>query len=191
MANLRLFLAVEIEPHVLDRLEEAQVTLRATYVNFRWLPRGSMHLTMKFLGGIPEEQLAALTTRIQPLVASIPACEVELSHVSAFPSWHRVNVVVAECRAPAPLGLLYERLQPAFIEMGVPAEKRPFRPHVTLARPRDRRAAGKLAPADVQFAGLRWNVRNLVLFQSHLGTGGARYEPLRHWPLAGTEPTGE
>jgi 2'-5' RNA ligase len=184
MANLRLFLAVEIEPAVLDRLEEAQRALKPDYPKLRWLHREGMHLTLKFLGGIPEERLAAMEDVVTPLVAGTPACTVELTGLAAFPSWRRVNVVVAECSSPPPLADLYGKLQPAFTAFDVPAEARPFRPHITLARPSHRRPE-PMTPADLRFAGVSWPVHELVLFQSLPGPRGAAYKALQRWEFGG------
>lgn len=182
METLRLFLAAEIDPPVLDRLVETQAALKGEYPNLRWLGREGMHLTFKFLGNVFENQVETIAGIVAPLVSGIPATPIALTQVAAFPGWRRVNVVVAECTAPPALEVLYKRLQGAFVDLNIPAEQRPFRPHITLARPRDRRNS-RMPPCELRFSGVAWTVDKLVLFQSKLGAKGARYEALRVFPL--------
>jgi 2'-5' RNA ligase len=66
---------------------------------------------------------------------------------------------------------------------GYEPEKRPFRPHVTVARTRRgtrlRRPRELSPPRALEFSG-----EALTLYRSRLGAGGARYEALRRLPLA-------
>jgi 2'-5' RNA ligase len=72
--------------------------------------------------------------------------------------------------------------------LGFPREARPFGGHVTLGRARSNRGVARIAAAlgDADPGELgAWTATEVVLFQSHLGRAGARYEAVARLPLAG------
>jgi 2'-5' RNA ligase len=80
------------------------------------------------------------------------------------------------------LGLLSEHAEESAQGAGLAPEERPFHPHLTLARIRP--------PVDVrglldEELDLSWPCDRVVVYRSHLGRGGARYEPLDSVDLIG------
>jgi 2'-5' RNA ligase len=65
---------------------------------------------------------------------------------------------------------------------GLAAESRPFQPHLTLARARDRDGAA-LTPLPPLPVLEPWRASELVLYSSHLGRPAAVYEPLQRMRL--------
>jgi 2'-5' RNA ligase len=91
--------------------------------------------------------------------------------------------VILELTPEAPLAELAAATQRGAVAAGFPPEERRFRAHATLGRLRDGRypdAAGLPPPPPSPGA-----VREVVLFQSQLGPGGSRYQPLERMPLGG------
>jgi len=78
---------------------------------------------------------------------------------------------------------LAAEVEEAVVDAGLPPEDRPFRAHLSLSRIRPPRDVGRLlesvAPLDVRMA-----VERIVLYRSHLGRGGARYEEVEEFTLA-------
>jgi 2'-5' RNA ligase len=70
--------------------------------------------------------------------------------------------------------------------LGFPPDGRPFSPHFTFGRARDARGATGLGGAIAGAAALdpvAWRAEDLVLFRSHLGPGGSRYEAVARYRL--------
>ena len=72
----------------------------------------------------------------------------------------------------------------AFASLGdeVPVEKRPFHPHLTVARS-DPPLTLPAAYTATELESDEWEVGHVILFRSHLGRPAPRYEPLARFPL--------
>ena len=134
-----------------------------------WPPRAApvkadrLHLTLHFLGDVPAHRLPEIA---EGLRAPFEPFDLELGHGEVWPN----GVAVLEpTRTPAQLERLHTALRGAVIALGLPADERPFRPHVTLAR----RALGAEPPA--QSPRLRWRAdEGHVLVRSLPGGAGYR-----------------
>jgi 2'-5' RNA ligase len=188
--NLRLFLALEPSEAVRRRLAALQAELRRGDARdaVRWVAAENVHLTLHFLGAVPEERVAPLAAAARAAAADAVPFALEVAGAGSFPNARRARVVWAGvggdvgalARLVAALG---ERLAP----LGHVPEARPFSPHLTLGRSRDPRGAPGLAAA-LAHAGdgappAAWRVGEVVLFRSQLSPRGPRYEALARLPL--------
>jgi 2'-5' RNA ligase len=166
MTALRLFVALDLP----DPVREALAALRPDPAVWRPVAPESLHITLAFLGSRPSEDVPV----IEPVVFDEGAApRLALGDVLLLP---RVLTVAIE-DPDGTLATLQARVSSALTAAGVytPA-KRPFRPHVTVARLRPRTRAPREAalPIDrLQFSG-----EAVTLYASRLHPSGARYEPL-------------
>ena len=191
--NLRLFVALEPPELVRRRLAALQAELQraagGAAGEVRWAAPESVHLTLQFLGGVPEERRPAVEAAIQAAAAASPLLPLAVSGTGAFPTVRRARVVWAGIAGDvAPLAALVAALGRALAPLGFTPEARPFSPHLTLGRARDRSGAAGLAAA-LGHAGegppAPWRAGEVVLFRSHLSPLGSRYEALARAPLGG------
>jgi 2'-5' RNA ligase len=152
----------------------------------------SLHVTLAFLGSRPPAQLAELEPIVEALAA--PAPSLELLDPVARPPRGRPGLFALPARSPG-AELLQAGLRERLVAAGLyEPEKRPFWPHVTIARVRSEgrgsrrpqalaRGPGKLP------AGLRkpWFCRRVTLYRSELQPSGARYVPLAQVELSQTD----
>lgn len=149
----------------------------------------ALHLTLAFLGNRPPRQVA----EIEPILASMqaPAPTCELLDAVARPPRGRAGLFALSVRSPEAEGLQAD-LQGRLVAAGLhESPKRPFWPHVTVARVRTeepgsrRLQAVSRAPENLP-AGLRksWFCRRVTLYRSVLQSGGARYVPLAQVELS-------
>lgn len=153
--------------------------------------RAPSHITLRFLGEIGPDRLAALDPPLREVARKFPPFRIRLDGVGAFPDRHRPRVLwIGVTDGRAALVDLAERVRRA-LEPVVGVDPTPFAPHLTLFRvrsPPDRTAAEELlggqrpmpAPRDVE-------VRQLLLKESELGRGGAVHRVVGTFPLAGRE----
>jgi RNA 2',3'-cyclic 3'-phosphodiesterase len=181
---LRLFFAVDVPDTAKDALEAALAAHRDR-VPGRWTGRGGWHVTMKFLGStwprLVEEVRragASVAGRAEPFATA-------LTTIGAFPGGRRARVLWVGLDDPggrfaAMAGALDEALADHFVP-----ERRPFTPHLTVARLRPPRDVEEFDREilGVGVASGRFDADRLVLYRSHLSPAGARYEPLEAWPL--------
>jgi RNA 2',3'-cyclic 3'-phosphodiesterase len=135
------------------------------------------HVTLEFLGDIPESRLPAVLEAAAAASGGALACELEFDRLE---HWQRPEVLCLAARSiPEPLAALVQSLRSELRLRGFTPEARPFKAHVTLAR----RVARPPPPARVE--PLRWPVRGLSLVQSLADRSGSRYVQIAAWP-AGT-----
>ncbi|MFU8816462.1 MAG: 2'-5' RNA ligase family protein [Pseudomonadales bacterium] len=137
----------------------------------RAVPLENFHVTLKFLGQVPEDQLPGLVRQ----VAELPAEAVRAAVVgfAGLPRASRAQAVVADLAPHPQLTAWKQRLE---LDLGV--EDRPFRPHVTLfrcRRPGAFAAAALACPLSLQLRAPR-------LYRSDQLPGGVRYTPLTCGP---------
>ncbi len=165
---MRLFVALDVPQTVrteLARLQDlARQAVRGTFP-------ASFHLTLKFLGEVPQEILPALQERL----ARIPfePFPLQLTRLGHFGVAKAPRVLWVGTTAPPALLRLVRDIEAATPGLG---DGKPFKGHLTLARAkavRDPAALDQFCQAAV--AALTWTVRETVLFESQLGPGGPLY----------------
>jgi 2'-5' RNA ligase len=191
--NHRLFVALDPPEGVRRRIGAAVAALRRSAGRaadeVRWTSPDTLHLTVQFLGDVPEERIAELDGAVRAAAAASRSLQLELRGAGGFPNARRPRVVWLGLGGDvAPLAALADALGRRLTPLGFPPEARPFSPHLTVGRARDSRGAsglgGALAEA-TQGEGIAWRAAELVLFESHLEPRGARHEALLRAPLGG------
>jgi 2'-5' RNA ligase len=180
---LRLFVALNFPPHLRQALWDATAPLRTLALPVKWVPAEAIHLTLKFLGEVPEERAADLAAALGRAVSGARPVSVAFGGFGAFPDVHRLRVVWAGIAAEPALELLQHQVEREFAPLGFPTEARAFRPHVTLGRaargapPRD--CAGLEAALDRLTFDAAVVVAALDLMRSSPQSGGSVYQ-VRH-----------
>jgi 2'-5' RNA ligase len=197
MGPMRLFVAVLPPAPALAELAAAVRALHALpgADRLRWTDPPGWHLALAFYGEVPEEALPALRGRLERGAARHPAPVLRLAGGGRFGDrvlWAGVAGGTDVLRR------LAATVSAAARRAGVPMpERRPYHPHLTLARGgRTRVALGPFAAGLGGFAGTEWTASAISLIRSHLpATGEAggrpRYETLASWPLGDSGTPGQ
>ncbi len=184
--RIRAFVALEMPPSVREIIRREQSAIRAELPRARWTRPEGQHLTLKFLGEASTDVLARLKPLIAAGVAGLSSVSVSLSGVGFFPSPQRPRVAWVGGRADGGAELA-AAVDAAAVVAGFPAERRPWSPHLTQARldrPWPRRAVEAYFEWGRGLEFEPFTCREIVLFSSRLGPGGAVYTPLERFPLA-------
>lgn len=182
--RLRLFVAVDVPPHLLTAVEEAIAPYRSELTQARWVPRQNQHVTLKFIGWVADHHEGAVRARVEETAAAHGRATLSLEGFGCFPSRRRARVLWVGLADPARLlEALAGGLDRAFEPLGVPREERSFVPHLTLARFKQPQTVPDL-PEPLQGERASFEVSRLSLYRSHLSPRGARYEALATFPLA-------
>jgi 2'-5' RNA ligase len=173
---VRAFVAVFPPRRVREALFRAARDLPASR-DFRLIGPEKLHLTLKFLGNIPEDDLDRLTQALEPLRGWHEPFEVSTSGFGAFPSEKRARILWAGVgEGSEPLRVLAQSVEDLLEPAGFEREGRPYVPHLTLGRARGRRT--KLDDASVSPPALRFTVSGVDLVESVPGAGGVTYSVL-------------
>jgi 2'-5' RNA ligase len=180
---LRAFFAIDLPAEARATAAEAIAALQpATPEDARWVTPERLHLTLKFLGEIREDDVPRLIARAQAKLASEVPFELALAGFGAFPNAREATVLwLGVAQGAGPLAKLARKLDSASRALGGARDRRPFAAHLTLARLR--------TPARVELErvsapdSVPWTAAEVILYESRPSAGGTRYVPLARLPL--------
>lgn len=184
----RLFVALPLSEAVRKGLSAYQRALAGGGVRARWVKESQFHLTLKFLGDVRAADVPALVESVLGELRSLPAFDVTLQGVGAFPSAHRPQVLWAALSgAPRQLFHLAAAVEESCSQMGFARSERPFHPHVTLGRLRPGDAPPGWARVAERLASTPLGperISRVVLYRSRLSPSGPVYTQLASAHLA-------
>ena len=190
--GIRSFLAFELPRDVKTVVDRVAGEVRRSGLDVRWVKVENIHLTVVFLGNVNTENLAGVEKGAEETCLRYGPFDIALGGMGCFPNTRNPRViwlgVEGDLDRMSPFrDALQDKLEP----FGVKAEKRPFRPHLTLGRFKNRgNPPGRLLDMLSSHKDLTSPVRSLnelVLFKSELKPGGAVYTKMLSWPLSGNE----
>jgi 2'-5' RNA ligase len=182
---MRLFAGIDLPPEVRESLAAVIGGLRPC-ARLNWSPAENLHITTKFIGEWPEDRLDALVAALRSLPPRQPI-GIALQGLGWFPSAHAPKIFWVGVKADGGLVELARHTDETVARLGVPPEKRPFSPHLTLARIREQvplarlRAAVAALPSENfgEFTASRFH-----LFLSETAASGSVYSKVAEFPLA-------
>jgi RNA 2',3'-cyclic 3'-phosphodiesterase len=186
---MRLFVALEIPSTVRENLAGLLKSLRAVSPQTRWVRAENLHVTLKFIGEAPETKLAAIRSALAG-VRCDQSVTLDFRGLGFFQSEKHPRVFWAGIEASPNLKTLAGDIDVATETAGIPREKRPFSPHLTLARFEPPRLPEELR-ATIQanlardFGSLR--TAQFHLIESKLKASGAEYTTLESFRFAAAE----
>jgi 2'-5' RNA ligase len=183
---LRLFVAINLPADVRRGIFSAAAHMRAGEVRLGWTPEDSLHVTLKFLGEVPEQRLPEITAAVERAAHGASAFEMDLRTLGGFPNLARATVLWLGVESEPPLLALQESVERELAPLGFPPEKRAYHPHVTLGRSQQPLRGDVLKPLIEAFnySGCV-EVGSIDLMRSRTNPGGARYERIAAVPLPG------
>jgi 2'-5' RNA ligase len=184
-ATVRAFLAVPLPAPLRRKIAAVQAELSAPLRAIRWTAPETIHLTLRFFGDTGSDDLEKIRTSMLSVTLRERPCQVALQGLGAFPGRHRPRVVWIGLAPTEPLLALHQDCEAALARNGFPRESRPFVPHLTIGRFRERGPdLGDLLAARENLIFGRLPVETLVLYESRLRPEGARHTPLFTVPLS-------
>lgn len=188
---IRAFIAVELPDALKQEVAQLQAEFKQTGADVKWLESASLHLTLKFLGDIPEEKVEdCLSTAGRSSAAAGPVARpftITLEGIGAFPKTTYPRVIwVGVGEGKESLVNLARCVEEICSRLGFAPEERPFSAHLTIGRLRSQnQLAGLIKKLQVaEFKGATpAPVNRLILFQSTLSPKGPTYTPLAEIPL--------
>ncbi len=186
---MRLFIALKLPAEVLDELTAVQQRLRRTEAHpVKWVAPQSIHLTLQFLGEVPEAHLPAILQALEEVrdaAAHQSPLRLRLAAAGAFPNLRRPQTLwVGMAGELEGLTRLHQAVIAATEPLGFQPETRPFRAHLTLGRvrreatPAQRAALGSALGSLSPPRSITWQSGHPLLFKSTLTPTGSIYTEL-------------
>ena len=161
----------------LDLPERTRATLSGLAIGIpgaHWVPEENLHLTLRFIGEVDEDEANDLHDALSAVRA--PAFTLEIAGTGVFETARKPHTLWASVAKSDPLVRLQGKVESALVRAGLKREERKFKPHITLARLKGT-APERLHPVLAAQALLREEmpVDHFTLFSSRLGSGDPVY----------------
>jgi 2'-5' RNA ligase len=172
-AGRRLFFALWPDPAMREAMMHATCDA-ARASGGRLVPAANLHVTLAFLGSVPEPRLKELAALARG--AARPGhLELAFDHLE---HWRGAQLLCAlPTEAPATVAALARRIQDGLAASGFAPDLKPFRPHVTVVRKVSRPRRGEIIHPVV------WTFTELALIESRTLPEGALYSVVESYPL--------
>lgn len=187
---MRLFVAIELSEPVVKCLEHVQAILRRRLEDVRWVRRDLLHLTVRFIGDVPDDDVQYVTLAVEESAVVTKTFSFHLSGLCCFPPRGPVRVVWAGLSESSGAlegfaGLVNKKMEE---DIGIPAERRPFASHITLGRVRADRSDGRLRKTveETPLEECDQLVNSVTLMSSTLASTGSTYSAISRVPFGGT-----
>lgn len=177
---MRLFVAIDIHPHVRVRLRQIQnrfeQELNLSAKDAKWIRPEQIHLTLKFLGQVDDASLTQVCDIVTRTASQSEGFDFEVKGLGVF--GRPARIVWAGTTDCPPLKALQAKLDENFSAQGWPRENRPFAGHLTVCRVKHVSAGRKLAEAVGAYKNESFGLvqaGEVVLYESQLTSAGPVY----------------
>jgi 2'-5' RNA ligase len=180
--SARLFVALDPPEEARERIVAWQRSALGRYAeSLRLVQPEALHMTLAFLGHHPEDEVDAIAAAALSRLDGLRAPRLSPSAVKPVPPRRprlfAVDLADPEGRAAA----VHAAVAAPLVEGGwYRPEKRPFWPHLTVARVRAHASGPRL---DVDPPSVEFEAHDVVLYRSKLGPRGADYKALARMTL--------
>ena len=186
---MRLFIAIDLGQRVRALVKKEVERLQPFAPKAKWVNVEGMHVTLVFLGYVDDQRVPQVQAIVRDVAWRHPPVRLAVEAIGGFGSSVRPRVLWLGLTGDVePLAAIKAELEERLVPLGYEREKRPFRPHLTLARARMPngdaalarciRACGATAFGTAQ-------VDRIILFRSDLSPKGAKYTALCEPQLGG------
>ena len=182
---MRLFVGIPLNAEVRAELASASTPAISGVDGWQWAMAESWHITLLFLGNTSHEKCEFLSAQLRDL--QCPAVPIQIDGLDFF---ERAGIFYAGVSLFPELSALQRKVSDAATQSGFAPETRPYHPHITLARAKDRvrrparRTFRKTLGECPKLSPFR--AEEFLLFESFLEPGGARYEIRERFELTRT-----
>lgn len=188
---MRAFIAVEIDETVraqtVQLMDNLRKGMRHTGMHPKWVEPENLHVTMFFLGQTRPAMIERIKDELTSSITERPAFEAQFQSLGVFPTPKKPSVLwLGVDHGRRQFKELQADIVRCLISLRWEPDRKPFHPHLTLARIRSH--SGAQAMMDVVFSHRAADcgvcpITKVVLFKSDLRPDGPVYTPLHTWPL--------
>lgn len=193
MATLRTFVGIATNSAVRERALELIERLRHGGVQAKWTAAENLHLTLKFLGEVPEEQIPRVLRTVAEAALACKPFQLRFRGAGAFPDTRRPRTLwIGVAEGEAEVRRLQKRVDWALRKIRFPREARRYHPHLTIGRIRGTDSGSgdlqqllqQLLQESSEFDAATICIDEVIVFASSLGSEGFTYTVLGRAALA-------
>ncbi len=145
----------------------------------RTSPKFQLHITLCFIGEIPEDRVEEVGAIVSASVKGVKPGRITLKGAGCFPNPKRPRIVYAGIESDMPLESLASEIRRRLATAGIPFDEKPFKPHITVGRVQ--------GPSDLSMIVSKYRTTEFTTFVAHdvmvmgseLSAEGARHTILK------------
>jgi len=130
---MRAFIAIDLPEKIKKKIAELENDFKKCNLTFKWVKPENLHLTLKFLGNINQEQINKINEAITTVSGKFAAFEASLSSFGFFPNARKPRVFFISIDKEELFKSIASELEKELETLGFEKEDR-FKSHITLAR---------------------------------------------------------
>lgn len=179
--SVRTFIAVDLPDSVKRHLAGIRENLSKIDAEVRWVRTEAVHLTLKFLGDVNEDNLNDVFDVVAKSAASLKPANMSTGTIGGFPNLKRPRVIWLGVEGEIePIIEIANSLNENFRTLGFSAEKRDYHPHLTLGRVKGLKGIQSVIREIESYSlePVAFKAENISVIKSELRPDGARYEKL-------------
>lgn len=186
--NKRLFIAVDVSEQTRSLIRAIQSELHFFKNNIRFVSPQNVHVTLKFLGDVPSDQILPVISKVESCVSSFQIFNYICEGTGVFPNIKKPRVLwLGITEGSENLRELSWKLNDSLRKLPVQQEDKEYRSHITLGRVKhynyrenNLNLSNFLA---MKFEKTINNVAEMVLYESFLRPKGAIYKAIHKFKL--------
>lgn len=184
--EIRTFISINLDESLKKEINNLLMDIKKHDLAVKWVPPENLHITLKFLGHIPEDKIEKVKERLSDLTSRFNPFILRFRGIGFFPDRKRPRVIWVDISDTDTLRDLQEMIEERLTEIGFEREDRGFSPHLTIGRIKslgDRERLTGLIDTikDREFGSIK--VDRVSLMRSDLRPGGAKYSVIAEFPL--------
>jgi len=184
---MRCFIAVDIPEDLREKIYKVLKEERERFPELKWVAMESLHITLKFLGSINPNKLEDIKNTLNEVAKRHAPFKLKPDSLGTFPEKGNIRVLWLSLVDGKNIENLAKDVEDSLTLLGFPKEKRPFTPHLTLARAR-RNEKRKIFLEDFQVKKISFpyfRVDHFTFYKSELRPEGPLYTKIFEFRLKG------
>jgi len=180
--QIRAFIAFRLPDHVKNQISDVQQAFKKRNISARYIPPENMHLTLKFIGDMPNHFIAPIRKIMTDSMSTCHSITLKADGIGAFPNKHLPRVIWAGLHSEeSVLSDLHKTIDKKLESLGIQVDNRVYTGHLTLARLKKKPEINTIVKMIDHFRNFKtetFKAGSLVLFRSELTPEGPIYTEL-------------
>ena len=185
-SSIRTFVALPLPTGLIRSIGGLIRGLSGRFPEYRWQEGEQLHVTLNFLGDVPDARVGDVCLAVEQTVSRHAAFTCSLGAMGAFPKPGRPRILwLGIDEGQAELVRLHHDLTDALEELDIEPERKRYRPHLTLGRIRNQQrwsdsmvemlASGETPELQADSV---FEADEIVVYSSFLESTGPVYTPM-------------
>ncbi len=183
---IRTFIAIDVPDEVKEMISRAQENFRRLGGDrVSWTRPQGIHLTLKFLGDVNEDEISGIANRVETATLEFSSFEIQTTNAGGFPRMQKPRVLWLGIDGGVELISIQKAVDKSISKLGFDRERKKFNPHLTVGRVKSLTLDSPLPEnfGSYEFKTVNWIASEINVIASDLKPTGAVYTILDTIPL--------